>query len=71
MSAYNLTNEEDFHLHFSIMFLGGRCSFYEYLCKLPLEYLQAYPKQGYHWWMGKATRTHQALALFILAFKSC
>lgn len=63
MTKYDLTEAEDFRLHFSIMLSGGRRSLYEYLCELPLEALQAYPKKGYHWWMGRAARTPQALAL--------
>ena len=63
MYPYDLTNEEDLRLHFSIMLPSGKCSLYEYLCQLPLQALQAYPKKGYHWWMGKAARSPQALAL--------
>lgn len=63
MNQFNLTDEEDMHLRFSIMLPGRRGSLYEYLCELPLEDLQAYPKKGYHWWMGRAARTAQAFAL--------
>lgn len=63
MNKYDLTDEEDTHLHFSIMLPGERRSLYEYLCELPLEHLQAYPKKGYHWWLGRAARTAQALAM--------
>lgn len=63
MNQYNLTDEEDLRLHFSIMLPGRRGSLYEYLCELPIEHLQAYPQKGYHWWMGPAARTPQALAL--------
>lgn len=63
MDKYHLTEREDQHLRFSIILPGRRRSLYEYLTELPLEELQAYPKKGYHWWMGRAARTSQALAL--------
>jgi len=62
MKRFQLSNEEDLCLHFSILLPSGR-SLYEYFCELPLDKLEVYPKKGYHWWMGKATRTPQALAL--------
>ena len=62
MGKYDLSEEEDWRLHYSIMILGNR-SLYEYLCELPLEDLRVYPKKGYHWWMGRSARTPQALAL--------
>ena len=62
MNKYELTAEEDQHLHFSIM-LPNRCSLYEYLLELPLEDLQVYPQKGYRRWMGQAARTPQALAM--------
>ena len=62
MNKYDLTDEEDMRLHFSVMLPGGR-SLYEYFCELPLEDLQAYPQKGYRWWMGRAARAAQALAL--------
>lgn len=62
MSKYDLLDEEDLRLHFSIM-LPNRVSLYEYLCELPLEKLKVYPKKGYHWWMGRAARSQQALEL--------
>jgi len=63
LNKYDLTDEEDLRLRFSIMLPGNRRSLYAYLCELPLEDLQAYPKKGYRWWMGRAARTPQALAL--------
>ena len=39
MSKYDLLDEEDLRLHFSIM-LPNRVSLYEYLCELPLEKLK-------------------------------
>lgn len=64
MDKYHLTEEEDQRLRFSIRLPGKRGrSLYEYLTRLPLEDLQAYPKRGYHWWMGRAARSSQALAL--------
>lgn len=62
MNQYELSEDEDLRLHFSIM-LPGRKYLYEYFCDLPLEVLKAYPKKGYHWWMGRAARTTNALAL--------
>lgn len=62
MNQYNLTNEEDMQLRFSIMFCNNK-SLYTYFCNLPLEQLKAYPQKGYRWWMGKAARSPKALAL--------
>lgn len=61
MHKYDLADKEDLQLRFSIM-LPGR-SLYEYLCELPLEKLEVYPKKGYHWWMGKTARSPQAIEL--------
>ena len=71
MNKYDLTDEEDLRLRFSIMLPGRRRSLYEYLCELPLEQLQAYPQKGYHWWMGSIAQTPQALALrdYILSWR--
>ena len=63
MNQFDLTPEEDLRLRLSVMLPGRRRSLYEHLCRLPLDELQAYPKKGYHWWMGKAARSAQALAL--------
>lgn len=63
MNKFDLTDEEDLRLRFSIMLPGRRRSLYEYFCKLPLDVLQAYPQKGYHWWMGRAARSSQALDL--------
>lgn len=63
MNKYNLSDKEDLRLHFSIMLPGKRRSLYEYLCELPLEDLKVYPQKGYHWWMGRSTRSPQALEL--------
>lgn len=63
MNKYDLTDEEDKYLHFSIMLPGRKGSLYQYLCQLPLPCLQAYPEKGYHLWMGRAARTPQALAM--------
>ena len=62
MNKFDLTDEEDLRLRLSIKLPGGKF-LYEYFCKLPLEDLQAYPKKGYRWWMGRAARTSLALAL--------
>ena len=63
MNKFDLTDEEDLRLRFSIMLPGRRGSLYEHLCQLPLEDLQAYPRKGYRRWMGCAARSPQALAL--------
>ena len=63
MDKYELTEEEDLQLRFSIMLPGRRRSLYQYLCLLPMEQLRAYPKKGYRLWMGRAARSPQALAL--------
>lgn len=63
MNKFDLTNIEDMQLQLSVMLPGRRHSLYEYLCALPLKALQAYPAKGYHWWMGKAARSAQAIAL--------
>lgn len=63
MNTFDLTDEEDLRLRLSIMLPGGRRSLYEHLCSLPLDALQAYPKKGYHRWMGRAAQSAQALAL--------
>ena len=63
MTKYDLTDTEDLRLRNSITLPGKRSSLYEYLSGLPLEDLQAYPKKGYHWWMGRTARSVQALAL--------
>lgn len=63
MNKFDLTDEEDLCLRFSIMLPGRRGSLYEYLCQLSLEDLQAYPRKGYHRWMGSAARSPQALDL--------
>lgn len=63
MNQFDLTEKQDTLLRFSIMFPGKRHSLYGYLCELPLEDLQAYPKKGYHWWMGCAARTAKGLAM--------
>lgn len=62
MDSFYLSNEEDATLRFSIM-LPSKRSLYEYLCELPLEKLKVYPKKGYHWWMGRAARSDQAIML--------
>ena len=62
MGKYDLSDEEDLRLRFSIM-LPSKRSLYEYLCELPLEHLRVYPKKGYHWWMGRSARSPEALAL--------
>ena len=62
MNKFDLTNDEDLRLLLSIK-LHGRKYLYEYFCDLPLEVLQAYPKKGYRWWMGRAARTPDALSL--------
>ena len=62
MQQYDLSADEDLRLRLSIK-LPGRKYLYEYFCDLPLEVLQAYPKKGYRWWMGRAARTPDALAL--------
>lgn len=61
MNRFDLTDAEDLHLRFSIMLPGGKRSLYEYFCCLPLNTLQAYPKKGYHWWMGRTARSPRAL----------
>jgi len=63
MNKYDLTDEEDKHLHFSIMLPGRKGSLYQYLCQLPLNDLQAYPEKGYRLWMGQTSKTPQALAM--------
>lgn len=63
MHQYDLTNEEDLRLRFSIMLPFKKQSLYEYFCDLPLEQLKVYPKRGYRWWMGKVARSPDALAL--------
>ena len=62
MQQYDLSADEDLRLRLSIK-LPGRKYLYEYFCDLPLDDLQAYPKKGYRWWMGRAARTPDALAL--------
>ena len=62
MQQYDLSADEDLRLRLSIK-RPGRKYLYEYFCDLPLEVLQAYPKKGYRWWMGRAARTPEALAL--------
>lgn len=62
MKRFHLSAGEDLYLRFAILLPSGR-SLYEYFCELPLDKLEAYPKKGYHWWMGKTTRSAQALAL--------
>ena len=63
MVKYELTNEEENRLRFSIMRPFRQGSLFEYFCGLPLKVLQAYPRKGYHWWLGKAARTPQALEM--------
>lgn len=63
MRQYNLSEEEDIRLRASIILPFRKHSLYEYFCDLPLEQLKVYPKRGYHWWLGRASRTTQALAL--------
>ena len=62
MNQYDLSKEEDLHLHLSILLPGDRC-LYEHFCELPLEKLKTYPKKGYHWWMGRGARSPQALEM--------
>lgn len=72
MNKYDLTEEEDLHLRLSVILPGKKRSLYEYLSALSLEDLKAYPRKGYHWWMGRAARTPQALALrnYVLFWRS-
>lgn len=63
MNSFYLSEKEDLQLRCSIMLPGKRRSLYEYLCELPLETLKVYPKKGYHWWMGRAARSPQAIML--------
>ena len=72
MNKYDLTEREDLRLRLSVMLPGKKRSLYEYFCALPLEDLEAYPKKGYRWWMGRGARTPQALALrnYILFWRS-
>ena len=71
MNRFDLSDEEDMRLHFSILLPSGR-SLYEYLCELPLEKLQAYPQKGFHFWMGNIARSPQALDMrdYILYWRS-
>ena len=59
---YELTDMEDYQLHNIVMYRNGR-TLYEYLVEMPLEDLQAYPKKGYRWWMGRKARSKQAMEL--------
>ena len=61
MDSFFLTREEDIRLCASIILPYQKRSLYEYLCELPLNELEEYPKKGYHWWMGRAARSPQAL----------
>jgi len=63
MDKYHLTEAENMRLHYAIKLPNKRRSLYEYLTHLPLEDLRAYPQKGYHWWMGRAARSAQALEL--------
>ena len=63
MTKYFLTSIEDTRLRSSIWLKHQRRSLYEYLCELPIEKLEKYPQKGYHWWMGRAARSKQALEL--------
>lgn len=62
MNKFDLTEAEDMQLRLSIKLPGGRF-LYEYFCELPLKDLEAYPKKGFYWWMGRAARSSPALAL--------
>lgn len=60
MNQFNLTEDEDLRLCFSILLPNGH-SLYEYFLSLSLEDLREYPQKGYLFWMGKAARSPQAL----------
>ncbi len=63
MDAFYLTQEEDFDLHTSIKIPVKPHYLYEYFYELPLEDLRAYPEKSYHWWLGRAARSAQGLAM--------
>ena len=63
MTQYFLTEKEEARLRATIWLRVRRRSLYEYLCELPLEVLERYPKKGYYWWMGRQARSFQALEM--------
>ena len=62
MSKYDLSDMEDCHLHNVVYYRNGR-TLYEYMVEMPLEDLQAYPKKGWRWWMGRKAKSPQAMEL--------
>ncbi len=62
MDKFDLSEKEDDRLHDVAIYRNGR-TLYECLVEMPLEELQAYPRKGYRWWMGRKAKSPQALAL--------
>ena len=71
MIKYDLSDMEDCRLHNVVYYRNGR-TLYEYMVEMPLEDLQAYPKKGWRWWMGRKAKSPQAMELrkYVLHWRS-